>query len=658
GLATGDFLADFGERVGGLAKQAGLSLPVILSYGAVLQENGVSAEVAGSAFKRLLSSLATNREKFFAVAQLADANLTLKDFTKTINTDSKKALDLFFAGLAKGGTTTTSFNDILKSLKLTGAGVSQTVAALSNGQAELNGHIEQATKDFDAATLSAEQYALKNDNLAGSWDKLGNTIRNAFTSGPVAGFFKVLIDGLNDATKKFIGITQSRSWMEFFTRITPLANTKGFDINNRISDNFKAGTSTSYDLNSIYDKQINGGGVSPAELKKAYNDAVAATKSALKDYQDFEKGLKSGDLKNTNGQLGTLANRFRYLRDQTAYFTDEYNKAKAKLPKDATVTSGGVELDLSGGKTTKAEAKKLETALNSQRVLQAKIDEQNDKGRRKQLDSDAQEIEAVKAKYAKLREEADRFNANKDNKKRGLKVDASGLVRAESTENDALVDKQAAVKLKVQLDDQKKLYEEFEQFKLTFGEAKAKERYKIEGTYLQYLADQQAKILGYDEKAKGGDAGGGSVTTQQAKVLEEANKQALEIQQKRTDALLKEFMGYAEKRKVLIQNYEKDYADLESNPAAQAERTKRYNKDLHELDDANAKKLDSYQTLFEGIESLSQKQALKVLQAGRAALAKDIKSGAIVDPAEIAKVKKYFDDVEVTIREGSGQALM
>lgn len=203
GLATGDFLADFGERVGGLAKQAGLSVPIILSYGAVLQESGVSAEVAGSAFKRLLSSLSSNSAGFLKVAQIADANLSLKEFNTIINTDTRKALDLFFQGLQKGGSSTVAFNTILKSLKLSGGGVSQVIAALSQNQEVLNGHIRDATKDFNDATLASEQFRLKNDNLAGSVDKLGNTLTNLTTNpnSNVANFFKFIVDSINDGIK-------------------------------------------------------------------------------------------------------------------------------------------------------------------------------------------------------------------------------------------------------------------------------------------------------------------------------------------------------------------------------------------------------------------------------------------------------------------------
>jgi TP901 family phage tail tape measure protein len=203
GLATGDYLTDFAERVGGVAAQAKLSLPLILSYGAVLQENGVSAEVAGTSFKKLIGAIATKREKFLAVAQIADANLTLKEFTNIINTDAQKALQLFFNGLQKGGGTTTQFLDLLKTVGLDASRSGQAITALALHQADLNKHVKESTVDYNNATLSAEQFAIKNDNLAGSLDKLGNSISNITTNpnSSIGTYFKYAVDSITDGIK-------------------------------------------------------------------------------------------------------------------------------------------------------------------------------------------------------------------------------------------------------------------------------------------------------------------------------------------------------------------------------------------------------------------------------------------------------------------------
>lgn len=224
GLATGDFLSDFGQRVGGIAAQAKLSLPILLSYGAVLQEQGVSAEVAGTAFKKLLGSLASKRSDFFAVAQIADSTLTLKSFTDLINNDTQAALKKFFDGLAKGGPTTTQFQDLLKSVGLDAARSGQAITALALHQDDLSKHIQAATKDFNDATKAADQFQIKNDTLGGSVDKLAKSFVGLTTSGNVSTFFKKIIDGLTQTINAVDALVNSKSWDAFRAGFTNLAH--------------------------------------------------------------------------------------------------------------------------------------------------------------------------------------------------------------------------------------------------------------------------------------------------------------------------------------------------------------------------------------------------------------------------------------------------
>lgn len=208
GLATGQYLSDFGERVGGVAAQSGLSLPRLLAFGAILQEQGVTAEVAGTSFKKLIIDLSTKREKFFAIAQIADSNLTLSNFTDLINNDVSSALKLFLEGLQKGGKTTTEFNDLLKSTGSGAGRISQVVSALALNLDTLETRTNQANSAFKEATLGSERFAIKNDTLAASIDKLQNSISNVVT-GPDSGLgkaFKFLVDAATDAINAIAGV--------------------------------------------------------------------------------------------------------------------------------------------------------------------------------------------------------------------------------------------------------------------------------------------------------------------------------------------------------------------------------------------------------------------------------------------------------------------
>lgn len=200
GLATGQFLQDFSLRTAGVAQVANIALPTMLAYGATLEEAGISAEVAGTAVVRLMSSLSSKRNEFFAVAKLADANLTLKEFTNIVNTDAQRALTMFFTGLKAGNPTATEFSDRLDTIKIKAGPTKNAIIALAENQGKLTQRITEGTKAYNDGTLASEQFEIKNDNLASSISKLENAIVNITTNpnSSLGSFFKDGIDGATD----------------------------------------------------------------------------------------------------------------------------------------------------------------------------------------------------------------------------------------------------------------------------------------------------------------------------------------------------------------------------------------------------------------------------------------------------------------------------
>lgn len=192
-----DFLQDFTLRTAGAAQIAKLSLPTMLAYGAVLSEAGVKAQVAASSVNRLISSLAGKREKFLTIAQLADSTITLEKFTKLINTDSKAALDLFFRGLKQGNPSQTEFNDRLSTLGFKVGAATNSITQLALRQGELSKKVAVGNHAYEEASLVAENFAIKNDTLGASIDKLGKTFENLTTSSNIISFFKAIVDGIS-----------------------------------------------------------------------------------------------------------------------------------------------------------------------------------------------------------------------------------------------------------------------------------------------------------------------------------------------------------------------------------------------------------------------------------------------------------------------------
>lgn len=203
--------------------------------------------------------------------------------------------------------------------------------------------------------------------------------------------------------------------------------------------------------------------------------------------------------------------------------------AKLKqLKKDLKLALGGTDTE------SVRAANQAETAAKKQKTLQEKLNEAGKKGKREELEGDRKELAEKTAYYENLRKLAkehndavDKFNNDPKNKGKAkrLRVDAGVLLPGESSTINVLNDKIKADDLKKSLDKQQKIYEEFESSKLKIGTENAKkltdDKIDTEKTYLQFLKDEKSKLLNPDEKAKGGDAGGGEKIDEQLKVVQE-----------------------------------------------------------------------------------------------------------------------------------------
>lgn len=227
GLATGAFMVDFTQRVAGAARTVGVALPTVLAYGAVLEEAGVSAEVAGTAVSKLIGQLAVRRKEFFAIAQLADASLTMQEFVDLINTDADAALRKFFAGLQAGGKTTTQFYDILGKAKINTERYRNAVLLLSQDQEKLANLTALSTAEYEKGTKAAEQFELRNTTLGASLAKLTKAFQALTTSGNVSDFLQGFVDGITQSITVLDKLVNSSSWKEFFNRLSGFGNASG-----------------------------------------------------------------------------------------------------------------------------------------------------------------------------------------------------------------------------------------------------------------------------------------------------------------------------------------------------------------------------------------------------------------------------------------------
>ena len=407
GLATGEFLQDFSLRTAGVAQVMKLSVPNMLAYGATLEEAGSSAEVAGTAVVRLMGDLSSKREQFYAIAKLGDASLTLQQFADLINTDAQKALSLFFSGLKAGNPTATEFSDRLDTIKIKAGPSKNAIIALAENQDKLNKRIAEGTKAYDDGSLAADQFAVKNDNLAANIDKMYNSISNLVTNGRFSEFLNAMAKNVTNFFNELSKLVNSRTWGEFWDRFT-----HGIDYGNNLDKDIKIKTTFSSVTKRNEDNNhfVTGGGSTIDENKLRdlgadnYNRYLAKVKETFiesaKAYTDYKRAVVKGELERNDQINKSYSDQY----DKARYTYSNLLTLQKKLGytpkvKTAPVTDTTITLP---GEGDKKSGRQLDAVTNQLREFQNKSNLITKEGLTKDLQEWEDKYEKIKAIIAKM----------------------------------------------------------------------------------------------------------------------------------------------------------------------------------------------------------------------------------------------------------------
>ncbi|OUJ67392.1 coiled-coil domain-containing protein, partial [Hymenobacter crusticola] len=122
-----------------------------------------------------------------------DSNLTLKEFTRLVNTDFNQALQLFLKGLNAGGKTTTDLSRLLGTLKLSSGEAKNVIVTLAQNTQLFADRQRIANEQLANGTSLAAEASIKNNNLAADYDKLKNSLTNLTTNSGLGALFQELI---------------------------------------------------------------------------------------------------------------------------------------------------------------------------------------------------------------------------------------------------------------------------------------------------------------------------------------------------------------------------------------------------------------------------------------------------------------------------------
>lgn len=207
GAASAGTIADFAGRIGAIGIPLGVTQGEILGISTTLDELNVTAERGGSAVTRIFQALTQDTEKFASALDvtpdvLRAAGFEANSLAELVNTDLTGALRFASTRVLELSENNIDLSSKLKEVGLTGAGELEVFLKLGQANERLGQNINTATTALQNQNSLTAEAQVKNENLAGAYERLRNDIREAFVSSGVQDFFVLLIEGARESFQR------------------------------------------------------------------------------------------------------------------------------------------------------------------------------------------------------------------------------------------------------------------------------------------------------------------------------------------------------------------------------------------------------------------------------------------------------------------------
>lgn len=171
--ASEAYLVQFAGRLGGVARQAGISMDQILGFGSALDQDMQQVEMSATAFSTILTKMMSEPAKF---AQAA--GLDVQKFTTLVKTDTNAAVKELLRSLKNSGDFE-ALTPILADLGLTGTRATGVVTALANSIDKIETAQAIANQAMNEGVSITNEYDVKNSNLQAQLEKNEKAFKDA-----------------------------------------------------------------------------------------------------------------------------------------------------------------------------------------------------------------------------------------------------------------------------------------------------------------------------------------------------------------------------------------------------------------------------------------------------------------------------------------------
>ena len=163
--ASEPYLVEFTARMGGVGKQAGMSVTDIMGFASALDQNMLRSEMASTALSGLILRIYQEPAKYARLAQM-----DVEEFTRLMQTDVNAAVISFLEALNKMGGMA-QIAPVLKEMQLSGAEAASVISTLAGNVDLVRREQENANKAFAEGTSTTSEYNVQNNTVQAGLEK-------------------------------------------------------------------------------------------------------------------------------------------------------------------------------------------------------------------------------------------------------------------------------------------------------------------------------------------------------------------------------------------------------------------------------------------------------------------------------------------------------
>lgn len=195
--ASGKFIADYAQRLSGIATQAHLTTAELLGFAAASDATGQELEVSATAMNKFVVQMQTH---YKTVAQAAGVNADMLHEMLTMGETADAVVMVLEALNQKGGLSMLA--PLMKDLGSDGARLTASLSTMASNVELVKQQLDIARKSFEEGISVTNEYNVKNENAAAIMERMRNSWEKMFVNSANTGVVRDLAQQLFDLSTR------------------------------------------------------------------------------------------------------------------------------------------------------------------------------------------------------------------------------------------------------------------------------------------------------------------------------------------------------------------------------------------------------------------------------------------------------------------------